>query len=130
MYQEHPLNSIRTLPEGTQTVTLPEYPYLQLPYAMARKCGLISYSKVWFISKEFHHVNNFALRHFLMDPTVEEHPVTSPDTQPLINALEDIASMLAEDMRSWRTPPVTDNFTQLWLQYFRSQRANRPTLKR
>jgi hypothetical protein len=77
----------------------------------------------------FHHVDIFVYRHKDIDPLVERgmyngHPITSPHLQTFLNTLEDIATMLEIDMTSWRTPPITDNFTQLWLDYFQSQRKD------
>jgi hypothetical protein len=84
-----------------------------------------TFVKVWFILDEFHHVDHFLHRHFLMDPNInrgyyKDHPIVRPDMQTFINALEDVASMTEKNMGSRQTPPVTDIFTQLWLDYFRN----------
>jgi len=116
--------SIRTAESDPMHV--PRFAYLQLPEAVLNISCMFTYERVWHILNLFADITKFWDRHRWLDPLVESgqlkgHPVALPRLQSFINALDDIASTLRKPALKSATPPVLDNFTELWLNYFKDQ---------
>ncbi|KAI4696647.1 uncharacterized protein J4E88_000824 [Alternaria novae-zelandiae] len=104
--------------------------YFQVPRNLADFSCLGTFADTWVVVDSFFHENDGFGRYRSMEDMVangyfKDQKRGGPLLESLFNALEDIAIIQeVSKTDTWQDPPIMDNFTQLWRDYFRDLYAH------
>lgn len=115
----------RVVAAGLVPTTIKELK-LELPQALLEMTGIHNYAIIYHILDVSGCIGVWLHRHRVTDEYakrgLENDPyLTMPKMQPFINMLTDTIGMLTGGLGNLDEPPVVDNLTHLWMDYFRPQ---------